>query len=465
MTNERTGTDFLDRFATGTSARELSDAATGLIQTKKIHTARESAEFQEGLSHLREFAIGTVDGLSRLHAVATLQRLRAVLKKRAASVEMILKEALIAELPSAQLLDDAKVRVQLGSALSMSVGDWVLDYSARELILEGLSDKAAMAFASVLLKRSKSVELALISLGAHTNDIPNGSGKLADAAARRLRRVLIALRTALKLEAPEVGETTPKQLRAFLRIPLERSSFPEDRKSVKEFVDALASFIDDLIRLRLSLVVDSELYLVLTLCRRWCPASIWENSVTRSAKLKALARTLSDGIRISSRQGVTDQGLFDALELVLGSKEKALLLTRRLVDEAVGLPDNVQRWLRSGRVSGGGADSVFATQNELLQSDQYVATALLEALNLEAKANLSDPLHGLLTAVRSLASARNLAIFQTEGEVVPYSPHQHVVVSGLADSNKVRVVRPGIERTDAAGNRQVVVKAMVEPVK
>ncbi len=456
---------FLRRFSEAANVRELSEAATGLIRTKEVHAVQASDRFYAGLARLRSLALSDEDRRSRMEAIAILQRIRAVLKKRAAPIEAILREALATEPPSVQLLDDAEARYYVASALGLASGDWVLGYAARELCLESLSDNTARALASALLRAAGNVEKGLVALQAHASRITGNATKTADVAARRLKRILSALRQVVRSESLNAGQAVARQLRAFLLVPIEGGDKPEDPKAVREFIEAVGGLIDDLIRCQLSLVVDSELYLVLTVCRRWCPTHMWGTIVSRSAVLKALSRTLSEGIRVSSKQGVTDQGLFDALELVLGSKEKALQITRRLADESPGSPEGVQRWLREGRITGERADSVYATQHELLQSDQYVATALLESVQLQGQHSGSDPYRGLVVAVRSLAAARNLSTFGTEGEVVFYSPHLHAVVSGIADTSKVRIVRPGVERTDLVGSRQVVVKAVVESVK
>ena len=454
----------LKRFAQSSSARELSDALTALIKTKEIHAVRESDEFLAGLERLRQLAAARADAGSCLLAVATLQRARAVLKRQAGRVAEMLKGVLEGELPSLQLLNDAEERYYAASALELASGAWVAAFAARELNLESSSDNTAKALAIILLKLQRNVAEALEVMLAHSGTLPRDVAKPADSAARRSRRVLGALRNALRAQHFDPGTGVAKGLRAYLVAMLERHGAPEDPKAVRELVDATAGTIDDVIRNRLSLVVNSELYLVLGFVRRWA-GPLWSGSLPKSAAIKALAANLLEGIRISARQGVTDQGLLEATELIFGSRDKALAATSKLADEDVGLPENVQSWLRRGRaVTDSGSN--LATQSELLEADQYVAAALLAAL--DAKKSTPAPIEAVseaLKAVFELASARHLRQFGEVGSFVDYSRGSHTVISGVVDAGKVRIVRPGVERVNVGGIRTVVIKAIVETAR
>jgi hypothetical protein len=73
-------------------------------------------------------------------------------------------------------------------------------------------------------------------------------------------------------------------------------------------------------------------------------------------------------------------------------------------------------------------------------------------------------LTAITIAIRNLADARGLALFGEVGRDTDYSPNQHEVISGVSDSRRVKVVRHGVERKDEVGNRQPLVKALVEPL-
>ncbi len=455
----------LDRFGAAKSASELSDAVTRLIKTKEIHAVLGETEFRQGVTRLQEVATSEPSDRSRLEAIAALQRLRAVLKKNSTDATTALSAVLNKEPPSIQGLENSKGRYYVASALDLASGEWIIQYVAREFALENSSDKATKALAGVLLRKTGTMEAALAALIDRRNSVGKTLEQSGDGLARQLRRMLNALRETTKSNESELGSDIAKRLRRFVNTFVDGVGHPDDSKAVREFIDAIMSFIDQLIRVRLSLVVDSELYMVLVPCRRWITNQQWATVIGKSRCAKALSRTLYEGLRISSRQGITDQGLLDSLEIVLGSKDKALATTRRLADEDPGLPEHVQDWLRSGRVIERGPGSVYATENELLKSDEYVATSYLEMVELERKRSDDIPLQGLLVAIRRLAGARNLSAFGEAGAHVDFSPSQHVVASGAASSGRVRVVRPGVVRSDASGNKQVVIKAIVEPIR
>jgi hypothetical protein len=465
MSDHANTVSFIERFTTSQSASDLADAVTGLIKTKEIHALVGGPEYRRGISRLQELASSGQDIRARLEAIGTLQRLRAVLKKKAIDVTAALGAVLSKEPPSIQGLENAKRRYYVASALDVASGDWVIHYVARELFFETSSDKSAGALAEVLLHKAGTVEAGLSALTEQRIALVKKSERSGEVVAAQIKRMLNAFRDTTKSKEVEVGAEIGKSLRRFVITFLDGAGHPDDSKAVREFIDAVTSFVDQLIRIRLSLVVDSELYTVLVPCRRWITSQQWSVTVGKSRCAKALSRTLYEGLRISSRQGITDQGLLDSLEIVLGSKDKSLAVSRRLADEDPGLPGHIQDWLRSGRMIERGRDSVYATENELLRSDEYVATSFLEMLELEQQRSSDVPLQGLLVAVRRLAGVRNLSAFGEVGAQVDFSPSQHVMASGAANSGRVLVVRPGVVRTDASGNKQVVIKSIVEPIR
>jgi hypothetical protein len=62
-----------------------------------------------------------------------------------------------------------------------------------------------------------------------------------------------------------------------------------------------------------------------------------------------------------------------------------------------------------------------------------------------------------------LAGVRRLRVIGQPGEVVTYSPHAHQLTPGGNPAVKVRIVRPLVERTNAMGHSEILVRAVVEP--
>ena len=469
----------LEKFSITTDVEEISIIATELIKTKQIFSAVSSPIFQSGMVRLGDWG-SSPDPLVRLKAIAIMERLRAVLKKKGVFIESLLQNAMIRPLPPLQLLAVGEDRYYVASAMSFSSGEWLLSFASEQMIYEGAAEKARISLAKTVVREAKKLDRALLALAAAAKSVQTDEFKTGDANCKRYKRIFAALRGAIQSAGIEVGTDISPSLRAFLRNAFEKAGAPEDLKIARDFVSELSQFLDRLVQIRLSLAVESDLYAALNSCRRWFPLSSWSSSVPRMPSIKMLARTISEGIRLSAKQGVTDQKLFDCLELTVGSKEKALSVTREIANENPGLPEEVQHWLRQGRVGQAGNSSQSGELSAQLRADEYVATALIEASELErlhevnkatSEPNGDDcqksgpPLSALratLIAIKNLADARGMSLLGMPGERTEFSPYQHVVVSGVADTRYVRVVRSGVERTGANNDRQLVVKAIVE---
>lgn len=472
----------LNRFAESLGVDDQADAIRHLNKTKAIFTAFGSDPFRQGLARLQVSAETSKDPRSQLKAIATLELIRAVLKKNGHSLESILRNAMTDRLPSLQLLETGDERIYMANALAYANGDWLVDYAAREMVDESAAEKARMAVAKALFREAGAIDRGFLALASAISNMPIDAGKGGDGVGKRFKRILVAARGALQVAKVPLGFETANALKLLLRKTFERSGPPMDLTVARDITAELARLLDDLVRSHLSILVDSEIYGVLNACRRWFPLSSWSTSATRASSLKDLASTIMEGVTLSAKQGVTDQKLFDALELAIGSRDKALQITRALAENSPGLPDDVQSWLRHGRVAPDVPSSTFAAQSALLRADEYVATALIEVTQLDRLLSASFGTEGnaemrrvpneiqkgmsaISIAVRNLADARGLTLFGEAGREAEFSPQQHVVISGIRESRKVRVVREGVERTDAAGNHQLLVKVIVEALK
>ena len=473
----------LEKFSTTLDVEEISIIATELIKTKQVFAAVSSPLFHAGIVRLGDWGGASQNPQIRLKAIATLERLRAVLKKKGAFIEPLLQNALAKSLPSLQLLASGEDRYYVANALFLSDSEWLLSFASEQMIYEGAAEKARISLAKTVIRKAKGLDNALLSLATAAKSIQIDEFKTGDANCKRYKRVFAALRSAIQSTSVDVGADISTSLRTLLRNAFEKSGPPEDLKIARDFASEFSQFLDRLVQIRLSLVVESDLYGALNSCRRWFPLSSWSSSVPKMSSIKALAGTISEGIRLSAKQGVTDQKLFDALELTTGSKEKALLVTRAIADGNPGLPEAVQQWLRQGRVGPVGQSSQYGEQSAQLRADEYVATALIEASELERILEIGkstneskddarykvEPLwptiRATLVAIKNLAGARGMTLLGISGERCEFSPYQHAIVSGVVDTRYVRIVRPGVERTSANGDRQLVVKAIVEPLQ
>ena len=464
----------LRAFAQADSVDMQAAAATNLIKSKAIFAVLNSDEYRAGVDRLALAGEAGSRPSVRVKAIATLGRIRAVLKKKSGIVESAIQRSVETPLATAQLLENGDDRFYLASALSLARGDWVLAYATREAVKEQAAEKARLVLVKAIARTAGSVAGTCEAMAVAINELRSEIGKSGDVVGKRMKRIVGAIREVVRLSDIELGDQLIEKLRLLIGSAFNRESLPADLKVSRGLAEEFAGFINDLVRTHLSLAIESGIYGSLSVCRRWFPLDTWSAFTGRSGTMKALSQTVAEAIRLSARQGITDQELGDALEMILGNRDKALQITRSIADANPGLPQHVQSWLRQGRVVVTDASNT-AERSTQLRADEYIATAMLEAADLETHLRiqpgpssiekLSASYQAVLIAIRNLSAARHLALVGTPGEIVEYSPNEHIVVSGSPSTRKVRIVRRGVERVDAAGNRYVLMKAIVEPVK
>lgn len=462
----------LTAFSHAATVQEAAQAATRLIKTKAVFSSAESDEFRNGLNALKRWANGH-DERSRLIAISNLERLGSVLKRKRVVVDEILKGVLATKIVGLDILLSSDDRFYVSKALTFGGGDWVLEYAARECVQESAAEKARLELARIIRKRTTTLEDLLLRVARPFSSWQPDGEKKGDAAARRLKRVLAALRSVVADSVP--GDGVGAALGDLVRAAFKAGGSPDDLKVAREATEELGSLIHDLVRSDVPSVTDARIYGVLSVPRRWFPLSSWPQYVARSKAMAALSRDLTGAITLLVRQGVTDHALFECLELVTGSREKALGVTSAIVDAHPELPPEIQIWLRKGRLEAVPEASKLVDESGLLRADSQIAALLIEAHELSEHLRVAGDLTGfsgslskslsiagrLVEKCKAVATNRDIRLLGVVGEEMQYSPARHALLSG---DSAVRVVvkRPGAERVSANGISEVLVKAIVE---
>ena len=460
----------LERFASANAIGDLAAAVAELIKTKDIYFAFKTDKFREGFEKLDRFSRDLSDSATRLLALALLERIRVVLKKDGKEAEEILRRELTKPIPSIQVLSDGEDRYYVASALQIATGTWLSSFVATEIALEPVAEKSRTVLATLLLRNQGTLEKSCSLLSSTFIQALGSSKNDTSFVGRRLRRCLSALRNAIRNVDFEPGPEVARELRVYFRAGFEKSSAVPEPKVARELTDELATFIEELTKIRFSLALDGNLYKILEVSKRWFSGSDWNAYVSRSRNVKALISTITEGIRLSAKQGIPNQNLLDGLDLCAGGREKALKTTRAIADANPGLSTHIQGWLRHGRVDRVDASARIDMESGAIWADQQLATVLLDINGLDSKqaslpSDISSSLKAVSISIRNLAKSRNLELLGSIGEIVEYSPYQHTTGAGPIDTRKVRVLHPGVERKDANGNRNVLVKAIVESVR
>ena len=227
-------------------------------------------------------------------------------------------------------------------------------------------------------------------------------------------------------------------------------------------------FLHDVLRAQPVALTDPDVYAAVAIPKAWFPPALWTNWVTHSASAKTLLRDLTNGIVILGKQGVMSDTLRDCMGNLTGGGDVARKVLRDLGQQNSELPINVRHWLEGGgQVRTSSLAEVFE-ESALLSADHQLAKAVLVARNL-AETLASQTADIPRTAVADLADEvsrlgtnRRLRVIGSPGDIVPYSAHAHELIGGPAAVTRVRIVRPLVERSNSAGNTDVLLRAIVE---
>jgi hypothetical protein len=459
----------LDKFAVTRDSIELSAVVTDLIKSKKqLFQRLDDPRFQAGASYLGDPANWQSDEKGRLRAIAILGRLKAFLKGKGKFLDNMLALQLEQPVVSSQQLAEGDDRYYVAMALSGSQTLWVKDYCAREALLEQTAENARVQFIRILVDRSAAIEEVFDALTPVWQSSEMLRQLVPDAVSKRLKRVLSGLSGVIIGKTVEEKGVVGDASRRFVVAAYSGKPEPGDLLALRGAVDAAAEFLDNLIRARLSLLLDSSIYASLRTFKRWFPMSSWSSYAAKSKPLARLVETQSQALLLSVKQGIFETSLLDALELCAGTRDAARRKTRQIVEANPDLPEAAQAWLNNWRMQDGGvAANVTA---ERFEADHFIANAMLvlwESHVSKGKRDVSEwenAVNAIGSSLDALASARGLRLLGSAGEEVEFSSGIHALVGDLKETRRVKIIRPGIERVSSMGIRSILIKAICEPV-
>jgi hypothetical protein len=466
----------LERFASAKSIIDLQDCATALLKGKLVNKARNDPRFRVGLANCFKIAEPHTD---RLLAVAIAYRLGKTSKPVMRMLKQIAASELVRELPPLELLTGGEDRYYASLSIMDADGPWVAHYAANGIAREDRAESVTAALAMRLfadLPVSDAIALVAGSLSAVTFT----TEKPSESAAKRLRRVVAAIRRTIVAKAIPPGRDIGRSLRRLFDSPFGGVGALPEGKVSQMLASECCGLVHDILRTQLTVVADPEVYRSLQAARSWITPALWPRFVKSDAGAASVRAALEDAILLLAKQGVTDQSLLDALLLFFANREEAAASTAQIAQQNEGLDKDVREWLvRFGRAR---TTPVLSSMAEARDSHSDVAIASLLVLaeslrtllgNVEAARNQTAPIlmdrlsrdvDRLTSEVIRLAGSRHLTIRLAPGEVVEYSQNAHELIGGRQMGvRKVRVVQPLVERRGSDGVSAVIQKAIVEP--
>ena len=473
----------LSRFALGPSTTDRWIAARELMAARKLLDIVDTGAFDSGLASIGETAKNG-QGIERLVAVDLLMRLGGFVKKIAPKIESTLSDALQTPIPPLGLLENsnrlpegaksAELRENIASALRHADGDWVLPYTLEALLCEDRSQRCRIELTGRLVEQENNIDNWFISI----TDLPVkqlvGPPGSSSQSAARLAGIAEALRKAISenrsylIVTSQSGPGLAKFVRAFIQIS-QSQAIP---KGLDKAAASIADLLDEILSVKLTLIVEPEVFGVLELFERWWRPLPYPAPLL--ARLAPVSEKIATAITFRARWGHRSTDLAIRLRQSSADQNAAARRLREIAQGEQGLEPSVEDWLRGRRMrrsdGDGAAEAFTAAANEDLT--EAIALLLLDTITARGEWDaLSDAvwvdyIRRLVQGVETLARRRRLEVVGEEGEIVEFRPLEHRMLSGAAPRRSdVRILRPLIARRRHDGGRDVVVQAIVDDAR
>lgn len=480
--------ELLRVFSSAPTAAERAEALRGMYAEKRTGKLKASPAFREGIEWLGAVLSGD-DEAERLVALATLERIRSLSNELEQIVDGVTASGLEAPIESLEACESGEDRARVAAVIGRHRPVWATLILAESAVHEPAGAKVSKARAAAIEALLSSVGTFEDTLHALATALHPRSGSVAGGAARRLASVLRELRILLGTHREALGGSPGKAL-AKLASSLEpRGKSAIKPEHLREAAEEVALFMHEIVRSRVSFVVDPATYAALTQIRDWMhttSATAWTEFARSSPGLLFLRDDLAEAIVIRALSGIPDDTLFQKLQATCESSDAARELGKKLAARA-GISPRLQRWLQHGQVDFSERQDPF----EQLRAESEVgriAQVLLDSQRLDLAATqvrdavlpevelvaprLMPPLrteHNLIQALldgaRALAVGRGLRCHGSPGDTVDFLPsHHHVAGGPMRGVTQVRIVTPAVEEVAADGTTRVVVQAIVEAV-
>lgn len=477
-------TEALALFADATTAPDIRRAAlTSLITAKFLPKQADEAAVAVGRAHLITQAREAAEPGHRLLAIAESIRLGQVVKRWASEIIEQLRPMFTIALPPMRLLTEADDRLNLARACAQMSAPWLPAYLAQSIAEEEAGEKARAEMVAALLARSDSLADALRGLANAFGGLRPNTEAPGDTVARRLTRTLAVLRDALLESELEAGEDLGRALHELVSAPLLAVGKPQEEKVQLDLSREVLLVVHDIVRTRISVVADPQMYRVVDYCRKLCGGRSWPDGLTKT--LERLITDVTEALVLLGRQGQRDQALLAQLDVLCNYPERARAVARELAMRHPELPEDVREWLERGRLRITRTASESAIEAAASNADESIGLALQAARqarslrdslreplasNLEiyepslaiATQELLDRVQALAVQVEQAASLRGLDLYGVPGEEVEMSAKFFTVV-GDSPRQRMIVRQPAVVRKRAGGSiGDVVIKGLVD---
>lgn len=421
------------------------------------------------------------EGDPRVQAVAILGKAAEISKPVAAFVLPLLTAGLRLPLPPVASWGTAEDRYYLAKGISVSSEPWITSYAASELARADVAERASREiWADIAVNRSENLARALDTVEQALSEDQRALGYGTDTASRKLNRIIIALRPFLPIADIPTGEGFGRTFSSLVSKAGGRSG-PESRPLRQETALNILDLMIQMLRLRFSATLDSEVYQAAgTVLGWWRPARPPE--VVNSCA-ERIAHIAMDSIHVLSRQGVFQRSLRQALVTAFGAE----LVNRIGVEMSSNDPSldpKMSSWLARGQALNEPRSNLSVREVNETELDELIARLLLtldeqeggpQSLQLVAdNIELLEP--GNAATIRAsamrarlagqwtqaISARRRLVLFGKRGDLVQYDAAVHETEDALELAAQARIKAPGVVKQQEDRPPRVILKVRVD---
>lgn len=457
----------LEALTMSTDAVTAVAAVERILQSKRVNALREDPRFALGLKQVVEIA-KAAEPRAGLQLIAVLYRAGASSRPVAKMVRVFAAPLLSSPLPPVELLESGEDRFYLAQAVVANWHDWSFAYAAHAIASEDTAEKARRVFAEGLAART-SLSGLISAVANELRSVQYATERPAESAARRLARVVAAIRPALVATPMAAGEELGGALETLFRSAQAAAEPEEGSAAGERAASECCGLVYDILRTQIEIVTDAAVYRSLEYAARWMSAKLWPHFVGTDLNASGVLRSLEQAIVLLARRGTTDAELLALMQFFVGSKDAAAKRAAKIAANRADIAPDVREWLSLYGQSRGGARLTSMDDAKDAGTDPPIAAALVAAwevrhLNsLEAENSKLPGVRRLLASLEDVAQRRRLFLRLIPGDIVEYSAHSHELMGEeRMGVRRVTVVTPMVEKVASNGTRSVVLRAIVK---
>lgn len=459
------------------SIREKHEALRKLISIKAHARIANNPTFKSAVNSI---AVTAADDLSseedRLLSVAILARLWSAVRSMRNAYKDLISEALRTELPTMQGKIDVDDRVYIGKACALVGYQWVPKYCSYAAVMEESGEQARESLLIALIGCVERLDIALEHLRSPLSNYIPDTEEPGVSVARRLRRILSALRKALIEVSPNSGDNPGEVLYEMVKDAFAGVRVSSDETGMSEVVEEVAATINEIIKMRFSLATQSSTYKALSASKKLISEYAWEKLAKKSSPLKGVIRAITESILILAKQGVPADDLVKCLIIAMGNGQKARESLGEIAN-ASGLSPAIRNWLVNGTYEAPTNNGTNRGESQIIDENIELADLLVDSLRyrkyiddqtklkeLESVSSTIKPLVnyglGLCDLVAAMAKRRGLMTTDKIGSEIEYAPAEYDLVAQGTNIRRVKVIRPSVHQLRKDGLRLLVRKGI-----